>query len=164
MQSQSDRCVQRRPLKRDGEEKAVRKARDGVIVALELVSGWILREKDCVVTSRTDRATVRRRKTTGSSQLITDMLIKSIKKEQDRRENLRKGRLRISNLNSISCIVIYIQRIRISMLQCLVILFDLFIWMRLKEAVQLWLRRKLDRNGTNKQTNEENLFNCRKKL
>ena len=82
MQSQSERCVQRRPLKGNGEEKAVRKRRDGLIVVLELIPRRILREKDCVVTSRTDRATIRKRKTTGETQLIIDMLIRKGKRRK----------------------------------------------------------------------------------
>lgn len=71
VRSQSGKCIQRRPLKRDREEKAVRKPRDGLIVVLELISRRILRQKDCVVTSRTDRATVTRGKTTENTQFIT---------------------------------------------------------------------------------------------
>ena len=105
MQSQSERCVQRRPLKGNGEEKAVRKRRDGLIVVLELIPGRILREKDCVVTSRTDRATIRKRKTTGETQLIIDMLIK---KEREGRRILREGNLRISHLKNISFLYLYL--------------------------------------------------------
>lgn len=93
VQSQRVRCVQRRPLERDGEEKAVGTPRDGVTVVLELVSGRIFREKDGVVTGRTDRATVRRGKTTGShSSLNTCCQIHEDK--QKSRKNRRKIRVR----------------------------------------------------------------------
>lgn len=57
------------------------------------------------MTSRTDRATIRKRKTTGETQLIIDMLIK---KEREGRRRLREGNLRISHLKNISFLYLYL--------------------------------------------------------
>ena len=58
------RCVQRRPIKRGGEEGGVvSEGSDRVFVRLKLISRRILRQKDGVVASRTDRA--RQDRTTG---------------------------------------------------------------------------------------------------